>query len=409
MKYIAALLVILLIAKDAGHLGDRYIMRGIGQGLWLIFGFAWVISHIEHINWRAYSLVISYLFVLLVSAALSSYSLEAFIQVASLFAILFFSIAVTENVASSRINRMIMSTTFWMFLLVAVISIVLLKIAPDIVYQVGNIAGGKRFAGLFNRPGMMGVAAGILLGIALFGKFERNIFMKSIRFLAVIVALTCLILAAARTFWVAGIVAIVLTVFRKYRLNIGVSVMVSVLVISVAMFLYASNFTFSKDTQKTTLRTGSVKTLTGRTKIWEETFSALSRKPFFGFGFGMTGKALTKAGNRNSYFTSNSSKFLSIPTLHNGYIQALADSGYIGGILYTIIIIVTLATFFRKSVIAEHGLEFYLVVFLAVGNLAESLIFKASTLQSTLFWYLVIIGLNMRYARSIANKDKAVI
>lgn len=396
MRIVGILLVILLVAKDTSHLGDRFIMRGIGQGLCFSVGMIWILMNIDRVKWSKYTLLGMYLFVMFVSAYLSTLRGTAMIQFASLSSVLLFAIAVASSATREQTNTAIVTTTFWAYLIVCVISLLLIKIAPGIAYQVGDIAGGVRFAGLFGRPGMMGAASGILVGIAFFGKFQRRRITDTVRIIAVLVGFACLILCGARTFWIGAVVALALTAYLKGQINTRLIIGFSVIALLGILVVQIADYTISEETKETTLRIESVSTLTGRTNIWGATFEALKASPFVGFGFGVSGDVLVDIGADSAYFLKSHARFRSNPTLHSGYVQAFGDTGYIGGILYSVIMLGTCVIYMRRIVATSHGAECFIIVMLAVANFAESIVFKASTWQSVLFWYLVVLGFTLR-------------
>jgi hypothetical protein len=64
MKAIAVLLMVLMFAKDASHLGDRFLMSGAIQGACLLYGKSWLLVNLQS-GWpQRYLLVFSYVFVL---------------------------------------------------------------------------------------------------------------------------------------------------------------------------------------------------------------------------------------------------------------------------------------------------------------------------------------------------------
>ena len=348
MKVIAILLVIFLITKDAGHLSDRFIMRGIGQGLWLATGMIWIIMNLQRVRWSRYKLLGTYLFVILMSAYTSLFPEMVLLQIISLVSVILFAIAASSSVSRDSINSAIILTTFWGYLAVCVVSLALIKVAPSIVYQVGDIAGNIRFSGLYSRPAMLGAASGILVGIAIFGDFTRTWLMDSIRIFAGFAGLCALFLCGARTFWVAIIIASGLCAWRRFNLRPGVAFVVTMLALIGFLVMQIASISISEDKAEKIVRVESVSTLTGRTKIWADAFTALQKHPLLGFGFGVGGDAISFNSTVSKFNTMNQETLSRSPTLHSGYVQAFADSGYIGGLLYSLILLATCLAYWKR-------------------------------------------------------------
>ena len=405
MRIIAILLVIFLITKDTSHLNDRFIMRGIGQGLWLAVGIIWIIMNFQRVRWSRYSLLGAYIFVILMSAYFSMFPVAVLIQIVSLLSVLLFSIAATSSKYRSSINSAIIITTLWGYLFVCVVSLALIKVAPNIAYQVGDIAGDIRFAGLYNRPAMMGAASGILFGIAVFGNFRRRHFMDAVRIIAGLAGLSCLLLCGSRTFWIAAIIAMAITAYKVFRIRARFVFAFAIFALIGFLTVQIANITITKDTEEKALRIESVSTLTGRTKIWNDAFTALRESPLLGFGFGVGGDAISILSKGSQFNVMNRDIFSQSPTLHSGYVQALADSGYIGGLLYSLILLITCFMYWKQLTPNEFGAECFIVLFLSVANFAESILFKTSTWHSALFWYLVVSGFTLADSRLSTNKQ----
>lgn len=392
MKFLAFLLPALLILKDASHLGDRFITRGLAEGLCGLAAVLWIITHLKRVDWRQHALLLAYLAVIFITGIFSDFRAAVMIQFLSLLTVILFGISLRYHPIGADAHRVLMETTFWAYLAVTIISILLLFIAPSIVYQVGNIAGWKRFAGLYDRPAMLGAASGILFGIALFGTVRGGWLAKLARIAAVIAALTCLYMSGARTFWVAFIVAAPMTAVVKYPRKI--KMIMSFVTVAIILFSVYEAFDFhiSKKSAEKELRVGSVSTLTGRTTIWEATFAAIQARPLTGFGLGMGGVALVhRPGHAASLIKERISVGASlsrVPSLHSGYIQALGDTGVLGALVYLAVVVMTCLHYWRHRRAVQFGAECFIVLYLTTANIAESIIYKASVWHSIMFWYL---------------------
>jgi len=392
VRALAVLLVVLLIAKDASHLGDRFIMRGLVQAACLFYGVFWLMTHVEGNLVRRYLVVFAYILVLSVSSCLSDYFEFSAWQVLSLVSVITFGVAVCEGHGTSNVPQTILRATGITYLVVCVLSIAGIWLMHDVVYDTSG-AGGARFCGIFGKPGMMGSASGILLGIALFGGCKWRHFNRTYQLIAALAALSCLALTGARTFWVAAAVAAVIVSWFYLQNRFKVYGAVSALVGFVVLLAAIGDYKVSQPTQNEILRTESIENLSGRTGVWAEAMTRLGERPWFGYGFGAGGiGAVVDFGA----VASSTPAWSTVPTLHDGYVQSLMDSGMVGTALYGLVIGMAVFRMMVRDKRKKHGAECFALVFLAVGNVGESVIFTASTFPSILFWYVAILAFSLR-------------
>jgi len=393
MKAIAVLLMALMVAKDAVHIGDRFIMRGTIQGACLLYGLLWLLVNLRAGWAQRYLPVWLYLLVLLASAALSEFFAYSALEVLSLLSVVTFSIAVAESARDLPVTAAIRAATGWTYLIVCAVSLAGIYVMHDLVYQ-SDVAGGKRFSGLFGRPAMLGEAAGILLGIALFGRFRWRNIRLPVQAAAVGVALLCLLLTGARTFWVGALAAALATSWLYVRARLKVYLGIAVVAACGLLFATVANYHVSEASQKKLLRTESIGNLTGRTEVWAEALKRVAERPWLGYGFGAGGLGMTT--DNTMRLSSPGQGSASVPTLHNGYVQSLVDSGILGTALYTLIILFAIWRMVWRDRRREFGAEFFALTFLAVSNMGESVIFAAATFPSIFFWYAAILALSLR-------------
>ncbi|NOY16342.1 MAG: O-antigen ligase family protein, partial [Gammaproteobacteria bacterium] len=279
------ILLLAMIAKDAAHIGDPYIMRGFAQGLCLVVGMTWVLMNANIALLKRYWPVFGYLLISLVSGLLSPRMGYALIQTASLAAVLFFAIAYFESQSKKPgdSSNLYFNTTVIAYTIVCVISILLIKLDYSIVYsRVGDwsdLKFGVRFRGLYPAPGMMGAASGLLIGFVLFreGKWWW-------RGLALASGLTCLALTQSRTFWVAAFATSIFIwwIYKPQARKLLVAVTLGVGVMVGSIWILG----VSVDTAgvEKTARIGSLSNLSGRLVLWEEVIESFSKSPFIGYG-----------------------------------------------------------------------------------------------------------------------------
>ena len=391
MKHVFITLLVALFAKDILPIGDRYILRGVSEGLALAVGAGWLITHQFHGFAKRYVLILSYLATLVLTAFVSQRPFFVILQVLSLASVTLFFIAYVESSALDRDTfRWNLLTVGCVFLLVCVGSLVLLVARPQLAFEI--TPEGNRFRGLFNEPAMMGAVSGLLVGLAAFGRLSWLI-----RISGALAAIPCLYLTGSRTSWgaaAAGLLIIGIIYIRQKRAWMIALAFVGVIGI---LGLIIIDVHLASETQSKVIRSGSVGTLSGRTVLWELALKKFQDSPLLGYGFTTGSDALASdMGDRLStaFGVADRSQQKAF-SLHSGYIQALLDSGVIGAGLYLAILGVALWRLFRYDEERHHGAEMYCLVFFSISNLTDTIIFGAAVFYEVFYWYLSIMALGV--------------
>jgi O-antigen ligase len=205
-------------------------------------------------------------------------------------------------------------------------------------------------------------------------------------------------MSSARTFWVGWVVAAACALWwisKKNRLKIlglgGFVLLTGVLLLSAIGVEKAG---MQKGFDKA-VRMQSVSNLTGRLSMWKSALAEFGKRPFFGYGFSVGDEGFRgSGGSRTTLAAMNAGTNQTRHTLHNGYLQALLDSGILGFIFYLLIIAKT------QTALLSHGRKRYatalfVIIFMAVANMAETVMFTAATEHSVLGWYYVVFALSL--------------
>ena len=164
-----------------------------------------------------------------------------------------------------------------------------------------------------------------------------------------------------------------------------------VLIAFIVVSVKAIDIRPSKESTKQYLRTDSLENMSGRTEIWAFALKRSLDRPLLGYGFTTGDHAFVRdASDSSAKFLLDTARY----TLHNGYIQALLDSGIFGALLYVVVVLKALVGFY-KSQSKFMSAPFFALLFLAIANLGESVMFSAATFSSLLAWYLVVFGLSI--------------
>lgn len=391
MKHVFITLLVALFAKDILPIGDRYILRGVSEGLALAVGARWLITHQFHGFAKRYVLILSYLATLVLTAFVSQRPFFVILQVLSLASVTLFFIAYVESSALDRDTfRWNLLTVGCVFLLVCVGSLVLLVARPQLAFEI--TPEGNRFRGLFNEPAMMGAVSGLLVGLAAFGRLSWLI-----RISGALAAIPCLYLTGSRTSWgaaAAGLLIIGIIYIRQKRAWMIALAFVGVIGI---LGLIIIDVHLASETQSKVIRSGSVGTLSGRTVLWELALKKFQDSPLLGYGFTTGSDALASdmGDTLSTAFGVADRSQQKAFSLHSGYIQALLDSGVIGAGLYLAILGVALWRLFRYDQERHHGAEMYCLVFFSISNLTDTIIFGAAVFYEVFYWYLSIMALGV--------------
>ncbi len=386
-------LILALIAKDTSYLGDPYILRGFAQGLCLLVGAMWVATHITGGLLARYWPILLYLGALMLSVTGAARPIYVTLQVVSLSAVVLFFIAYFEvERARGYPSAIFMGTTAVAYGVVMVLSLLAAWLLPEIAYE--TLYGGEvRFRGLFAKAGMMGSAAGLVIGIAWFGL--RQWWGK---LLLIVPAAICLAMTLSRTFWVALVVALAVTAWttrpasRKWIMGLAfVTGMVAAAMVTLHVQL-------DTGTANKVLRTRSITNLTGRVSLWEEGLEAFQRRPFVGYGFTVGSDGLDVRGYRifgRDEFSFSQAREQGRRTLHSGYLQSLLDAGIVGTLFYMLTILMALQRVWKARRNPHVAPYLFALLYLSVSNITENVVYSAAVYDSIFFWGVAIFALSL--------------
>jgi O-antigen ligase len=392
MAWIFAILISALVLKDTAPLGDSYILRGLSEGLALVVGLGWVLLRGPFGLLKRYGLVFAYLGVLALTVFVARRPGFVALQLLSLSAVVLFFIAFVESREGDDEKGRNPSMTVMMAVYGAVCvgSLAVFLVEPALAFD--STVEGQRFRGLFGKPAMMGATAGLLLGLSLFGHASRTL-----RGLGVLASLPCLYLTGSRTFWAAAGVSLALTgVLYVKRIAMWVG-MLAIAALVCALVVLAGDVRFKGETLDQLFRAESLEKLSGRTTIWTKAMEKFRERPYLGFGFTTGGDAYEdKMALQTRALALSDSGHARLFTLHNGYVQALTDSGALGAGLYVAAMAAALWSLLKWDRRRRYGAEFYGLGFLAVANIGETIIFSAAVSYAVFYWYLVVLALSRR-------------
>lgn len=261
-------------------------------------------------------------------------------------------------------------------------------------FSLGNFRPYRReyrFVGTSHPNTLAGYGVVCCLTSTVFSRNQKGISWWSLLVFAI--GFATLVLTRSRTSLAGFVFALV--AFRFITLNpktrilmVSATVMVSAMVGMLLAVVPAKTWGSLADTAAMG-RTKDVSSLTGRLPLWEELFEQISEKPILGHGY----LAFWEADNVERL----SSIFAwEIPHGHNMYIDVILDGGFIGLVLFVLVLLVTLAyTFKRYLATRDMGVAFVFgfVIFAMVHGMGESLFKLHTFLMFMLLTSLLRIGM----------------
>jgi len=83
-------------------------------------------------------------------------------------------------------------------------------------------------------------------------------------------------------------------------------------------------------------------------------------------------------------------------TLHNGYIQSLLDTGLSGFVIYITAIYLSLYRVLKYDYNKIYYSIFYVIIFFAISNLGESIIYSTGTFDGSFYWINSVAALSLK-------------
>jgi O-antigen ligase len=404
MRTLMVAVVVLLIGREAAYAPFPAALRAVTQAACMLVGLGYIAANPARGLLARYWPAFGYLLVLMLTVPLSAFPQFSLFQVLSLMSGIVFAIAYFESNASQpeRGLKTFVLAIILTYGVLAAFSVLAARFRPDLAYEqlfAGNEIGFEpRFRGVFAKAAVMGGVGGLLVGLAAIA--IRHWILK---LLLIVPGLLCLVWTQSRSFWIATLVAgavVAWFYFPKLRRLVlpAVSVVVVVLLAAVAL-----NVKVNASRVTTAARLDSVKDLTGRTEMWAAALEEWRARPVLGYGYTMGG--LGMRGDRQVSLDADPTVF-SRQTLHNGYVQSLMDSGLAGLFFYLAAIMTSIARLAQRDVRRRYPEAMYVVLFLAVANVGESIIFSGSVFQSLCYWFTAIFALSLRPVLEQASLSK---
>lgn len=245
---------------------------------------------------------------------------------------------------------------------VAVLSLLMIPLSPDLAYQPSSSTGMPELRGIFNHQLRLGAFTALAVGLLLIARANNDIgaVLTKWRFfnyvgIAILVVVT--FLSRARGYVGIAIIAVILTFLlsrrgsRKWITLVAVSLGAIWVVGRLDLILSDLETSYGVDTS-----------LTGRTEIWSKVLGEISERNFFlGYGFDTF---------RLSAFDYIFGTHYRPNHAHNSYVQALFETGVVGLALIAALVVLQLITAWKSSIRCNaFSYSLFLVLYAAIGSI----------------------------------------
>lgn len=408
MSVVAIILVLGLVAKDLVYMPGPNVIRTVAQ---VLCGLA-VCTHVMRggavLPLKASWMLVFYWVILALGAIASPYPQFVSLQVASLVVTTAFLSCYFQQGGEMASSRFTLFST-WVIAAygISIIGSLLLPMfnasaAYDVLYVGGLESTEVRFRGLYPKPSMLASASGLLAGLLL---FRRRITFAGLGL--AFLALVCMALTQTRTYWASFVLSGAITSWRFIpwvRMR-GIWLVAGLSVVLVAIFLSSKSVHLSELDKLA--RADSIQNLSGRTALWDDALQAIDNRPILGYGFTMGSLGLSKNRSR-SVGDEEVPRLLARETLHNGYLQCILDAGVLGLVFYCAAIVATIWRAWRDGE-GERPEVLFVLLFLALANFGESVIYSGAVFDSLFFWACAVYALNQGQGGSRATSRAGVV
>ncbi len=408
MPVLISLAILFAFAKDVVYFGAISDFLRIGSlGLAGVVGLLFTFTALGRRGLTPYLPMLLYCMWCVVPLVYAEYSGYLAYQIASLFCVVAAGIGAfgRSGATHQQAFRALSVTLLWTLAIVFSLSIVCLWVWPARVweYPIGDV---RRFHGLMTDAPSLAIVGGLLVGFA--WAVPRS---PLVRFPLVALGLVIMVLTGTRGPFIAMVLAAlaVAAVHKSARMLLGAGVAAAAIV---GVFV-AAGAHVDKATVDRAVRAESLGSLSGRLGLWQHGLELARNQPMFGSGLTMGSQVLaadSSIGSTGSASLANrevDARAVARVTFHNGYLQAYMDSGLGGALLYLLVIVAAGWRALTAEKTVESGVILYVVIFLAIANMAQNAVQGPSTVYGVVFWLLV--GAAAALPRRVVNHANSTV
>jgi O-antigen ligase len=307
------------------------------------------------------------------------------VQAILLLVLLIFSLGTACEIVSED-YRIFLNISILILSAAVIISLVGMAVLPQNFSKIES--GALRMHGVYGEPSNLALASGLNIGLVYF--LVRS---KLVKTALIFLSLFCIYFSGVRTAVLAlGGSFLGLLILQSYiRLHLK-AIVVGAFIALCTIYILFSEVVI--ESEISFLRSSTIGTLSGRTEVWKKAVPVALKKPF-GSGYCMGGAVLFDNEGRKLHFNSVERNFKLFEyssvryyktSLHNGFVQALSDIGFIGVIFYLCIFLIGLFCVYRNRGVRDLAPYGFVFLFLTLANLTESVIMSPTTKYALFFW-----------------------
>lgn len=327
--------------------------------------------------------------------------LLALYRIAEWVLLLFLIAAVVARAPADPVERenWLLRVVFAVLLFMLVITVVMLPIFPNWIYQVGQSGVGR-----LQNPFAHANTLGVLAGMAFFYFLERK--PRFFR-LGMLLALGIMVATYSRGAWAGFAVATAFYLYLRPRTMQGRFFVVMAMVFVTAL-AWVTQDLFIDSVERVLTRGGSTANLASaseRTEVWQASRVLIREAPLLGHGFVAGPKKLADVmagGKTASYFRA--------PHAHNEFVQTQIN----GGILATLLLVIFfLRTLYLLKALSSYASPHFFrcatawIIMIWSFGLLTPVISGQLLILGALLLYLFVV-LEMQYAGKRAAESAAV-
>lgn len=296
-----------------------------------------------------------------------------------------------SSVLAARDGEAILHRLFWVFTLILAINAVSLLTTPPTA--LGH-------AGIYPHKNYLGIVVATILLVALYEAATGTIISRTVAALSLVIAIWMLIEARSKTSLALPLLVPVLACGTAWlaatlRISPAISVAAAALVL---WFIFAvGSASHIWDFYDAAEAIFGDPTLTQRTDIWAFAIKMIGQRPWTGYGY----EVFWGAGLNSPSVREAPGFVAQMPHAHNGYIDIVLQTGFVGLAIFIVLLLVTLHAAGR---VAQRSLPYgalllALILHCVLYNFLETSWFRSFSLNSMVFVLAVVLAASDRRAR----------
>ena len=253
-----------------------------------------------------------------------------------------------------------------------------LNVLYAIISVISNPLNAFRISGFYKDPAIFGVTVTILISycISQYLFIENNLKYKILIILVAFISFSVLLLSASRTgllslFIMIAVVGLIKLGFIKSIIILACILLSIFFVVNIDFAnlppeLYRIGITFERLTLDSTLSGGGA----GRLPTWRAAFDLFQDNYFFGIGMGQYPEYSIQYAQLLPEGVENTVVYENKLGMHNNYMSALVEAGFIGFLVYAILNFLWLCNVVKSYIYAQNEISLFFLLFFIIISIA---------------------------------------